>query len=294
MKKNYPLSSLTKLPLLALFILFLLSLSTSPGAFISSSRLGQQSQKEKLPLKETTIRNMTREIVSYTIRRYNLDPRPLERTIKPEGLDRWPCEGPIDISFERGNGKAEYWLECGVPYTFRYDENDRIELYSGAHGLFGVIDLAPYVPTPMPVVERMLELGQVDKEDFLFDLGCGDGRIVITAARKYGTRGVGIDIDPKRIEESRAAAKAAGVEHLVEFRLQDVMKADFSAATVVTLYLLPESNELLRPLLEEQLQPGVYVVSHNYSIPGWEQKEVGYETVEDATGEEHTIYVYKK
>lgn len=237
---------------------------------------------------------MTKEMVTYSIRRYHLDSRPIERTIKPEGLDRWPCEGPLDISFGRTDGRAEYWLECGVAYTFRYDENDQIELYSGAHGLFGVVDLAPYVPTPMPVVERMLELAQVDKDDLLFDLGCGDGRIVILAARKYGAHGVGIDIDPRRIEECREAAKAAGVEPLVEFRLQDVMKADFSAATVVTLYLLPESNELLRPILEEQLRPGVYVVSHNYSIPGWESKEVAYESVEDAAGEEHIIYVYKR
>ncbi len=252
------------------------------------------NQKEKKPAKETTIRNMTREVVTYSVRRYHLDNRPVQRTIKPEGLDRWPCDGPLDISFDRGDGRAEYWLECGLAYTFRYDENDRIELYSGAHSLFGVIDLAPYVPTPMPVVERMLELAQVDKDDFLFDLGCGDGRIVITAAKKYGAHGVGIDIDPRRIEECQAAAKAAGVEQLVEFRLQDVMKADFSAATVITLYLLPESNELLRPILEEQLRPGVYVVSHNYSIPGWESKEVGYESVEDAAGEEHIIYVYKR
>ncbi|MBM3284882.1 MAG: methyltransferase domain-containing protein, partial [Candidatus Aminicenantes bacterium] len=184
---------------------------------------------------------MTRETITYTLRRYNLDARAVERTLKAEGLDRWPCDGPIDISFNRGEGRAEYWLECGAAYTFRYDESDELELYSGAHGLFAVVDLAPYVPTPMPVVEKMLELGQVDKDDLLFDLGCGDGRIVIAAAKKYGTRGVGIDIDPRRIEESRTAARAAGVEGLVEFRLQDVMKADFSAATVVTLYLLPES-----------------------------------------------------
>jgi hypothetical protein len=84
------------------------------------------------------------------------------------------------------------------------------------------------------------------------------------------------------------------VEDLVEFRLQDVMKADFSKATVVTLYLLPESNELLRPLLEAQLRPGVLVVSHNYSIPGWQEKEIGYASVEDVTGKDHSIFLYKR
>ncbi|MDH7511722.1 MAG: methyltransferase domain-containing protein [Clostridiales bacterium] len=253
-----------------------------------------QQKEETAPQKETTIRNLTRETVSYSILRFDRDTSPAKRSLKPDGLDRWPCKGPLDITFKRRNETIDYRLDCGLPYTFRYTENDEIELYSGSHSLFGVADLAPFVPTSMSVVEKMLELAQVDKDDILFDLGCGDGRIVITAAKKYGTRGVGIDIDPERIEESVRAAKAAGVEHLVEFRLQDVMRADFSRATVVTLYLLPESNELLRPLLDEQLKPGAYVVSHNYSIPGWEKKEVAYLTVEDAAGEEHTIYVYRK
>ncbi len=91
-----------------------------------------------------------------------------------------------------------------MAYTFRYDENDRLELYSGSHGLFGVADLAPYVPTPAVVVDKMLALARVGPGDILFDLGCGDGRIVITAARKFGTRGVGIDLDPQRIAESNA------------------------------------------------------------------------------------------
>jgi ribosomal protein L11 methylase PrmA len=144
----------------------------------------------------------------------------------------------------------------------------------------------------MVVVDKMLKLAGVGQDDVLFDLGCGDGRIVITAARKFGTRGVGIDIDPQRIEESVRAAKEAGVEALVEFRLQDVMKADIRKATAVTIYLLPESNALLRPILEAQLKPGTPVVSHNYSIPGWAEKEVDYFTIQDGTGQEHTIFVY--
>jgi ribosomal protein L11 methylase PrmA len=146
----------------------------------------------------------------------------------------------------------------------------------------------------MAVVEKMLELGEVDKDDILYDLGCGDGRIIITAARRFGTRGVGIDIDPQRVEESMRGAKEAGVEELLEFRLQDVMKADIRKATVITLYLLPESNEILRPILEEQLAPGTLVVSHNYSVPGWEAKEVSYVTLQDGTGQEHTIFVYRR
>lgn len=244
--------------------------------------------------KETTIRNLTKETVRYTIRRLVRDPQPIVRYLKPDALDRWPCESALDVSFQRSGQPSSYRLECGLPYTFRYDESDNLDLYSGSHGLFGVADLAPFVPTPMVVVERMLELGEVDKNDLLFDLGCGDGRIVITAAKKFGTRGVGIDIDPQRIEESVRAAKEAGVEELVEFRLQDVMKADIREATVVTIYFLPESNALLLPLLEEQLKPGTPVVSHNYSIPGWQAKEVTYITLQDGTGQDHTIFVYKR
>ncbi len=117
--------------------------------------------------------------------------------------------------------------------------------------------LAPYAPTPQDVVERMLEVAQVTKADVVYDLGCGDGRLVITAAKKYGARGVGVDIDPERIAESRANAKKAGVESLVEFREQDALQVDVSPATVVTLYLLSTGNLKLRPIAAEAAAPGL-------------------------------------
>ena len=121
----------------------------------------------------------------------------------------------------------------------------------------------------------MLALADVTKADVVYDLGCGDGRIPIAAAQKYGARGVGVDIDPKRIEESRANAKAAGVEHLVEFRVEDVMTTDVSNATVVTLYLLSSSNAKLRPILTKQLKPGARIVSHAFSMgPTWPADKV--------------------
>ena len=152
--------------------------------------------------------------------------------------------------------------------------------------------LAPYVPSPPEVVDRMLSLAEVTKADVVFDLGCGDGRIPIAAARKFGARGVGLDIDPRRIEESRANAKAAGVEHLVEFRVEDVMTADVSTATVVTLYLLTSSNAKLRPLLTKQLAPGARVVSHAFSMgPTWPADKVDRFTT--AAGDEITLYLWK-
>ena len=124
----------------------------------------------------------------------------------------------------------------------------------------------PYVPTPQPLVDRMLDLAKVGRQDVLFDLGCGDGRIVITAAKKRGARGTGIDIDPERIEDARRNAKAAGVASRVEFRQANIFEADFSAATVVTLYLLPDINRKLRPQLWRQLKVGTRVVSHDFDM----------------------------
>jgi SAM-dependent methyltransferase len=150
--------------------------------------------------------------------------------------------------------------------------------------------LAPYVPTPQPVVEKMLQLAQVTSKDVVYDLGCGDGRIVITAAKEYGAHGVGVDIDPERIKESNANAKAAGVENLVTFRLEDAMKADVSPATVVTLYLLTSSNLQLRPMLTRQLKPGARIVSHAFMMGDWEPEKT--EQVPDESGFTRTLYLW--
>lgn len=140
--------------------------------------------------------------------------------------------------------------------------------------LGGTVDTdVPYVPTPQSVVDRMLEMADVDENDVVYDLGSGDGRIVIRAAEQYGARGVGIEIDPERIEEARKNAKEAGVTDLVVFRQEDLFEADFSEATVVTLYLLPSVNLKLRPELFEQLAPGTPVVSHDFDMDDWEPEK---------------------
>lgn len=127
----------------------------------------------------------------------------------------------------------------------------------------------PYVPTPQAVVDKMLELAAVTKDDVVYDLGSGDGRIVITAAKKYGVRGVGVDIDPERIKEANANAVLAGVTDRVKFFEQDLFKTDLREATVVTLYLLPEVNLRLRPKLWKELKPGTRVVSHAFDMGDW-------------------------
>jgi len=150
--------------------------------------------------------------------------------------------------------------------------------------------LAPYVPTPQEVVDRMLEMAEVTAQDVVLDLGCGDGRIPITAAVRYGAHGIGVDIDPVRVAESRANAIRAGVEHLVEFRLQDALEVDASTATVVTLYLLSSSNLKLRPILTRQLAPGSRIVSHAFSMGDWEAERIDRFT--DANDNTRTLYLW--
>ncbi|GBC85940.1 Ribosomal protein L11 methyltransferase [bacterium HR11] len=132
----------------------------------------------------------------------------------------------------------------------------------------------PYVPTPYEVVEEMLKMAKVTADDVVYDLGCGDGRIVITAAQKYGARGVGVDIDPRRIQESRANAEKAGVTDRVRFIEGDLFQVDIREATVVTLYLLPDVNLRLRPKLLRELRPGTRIVSHDYDMGDWEPDDV--------------------
>lgn len=247
---------------------------------------------ESLRLKETTVRNVTGHPIGYRIYPAGKPEEAESREIAPGAVDRFKTAAALEIEFNTGRKDAVYSLDPGSPYSFRVDDPDTIDLFLGSHGRSDAADLAPWVPTPQAVVDRMLELAAVTNRDVLYDIGCGDGRIVITAARRYGTRGVGIDIDKAMIAESERNAKAAGVERQVRFIGMDATKADISEATVVSLYLLPESNALMAPILEAQLRPKSRVVCHNYAIPGWEAKQVRYETVQDENGDTHYIYLY--
>lgn len=157
--------------------------------------------------------------------------------------------------------KKIFLLLCGLIFLFLSISTQAQELKK--------LDV-PYVPTPYKVVDEMLRLAEVGKNDLLYDLGCGDGRIVITAAQKYGTRGVGIDIDPERLQESNENAVQAGVTGLVKFLEQDLFEADIHQATVVTLYLLTSVNLKLRPKLLHVLRPGTRIVSHDFSMEEWQ------------------------
>lgn len=147
----------------------------------------------------------------------------------------------------------------------------------------------PYVPTPSKVVEEMLNVAGVTGNDLLYDLGSGDGRIVITAAQKFGTQGVGIDINPKLIQEAFNNAQKAGVTDRVQFLQQDLFKADLSKATVVTLYLLRSVNLKLRPKLLKELKPGTRIVSHSFDMGDWKPDRV---VIVDNGDRKHVLFYW--
>ena len=151
----------------------------------------------------------------------------------------------------------------------------------------------PYVPTTEAAVDAMLKLAGVTKNDIVYDLGCGDGRIVIEAAKQYGARGVGIDIDPQRIAEANANAKRVGVEKLVRFEENDLFKADFKEATVVTLFLLSSVNQRLKPKLLAELKPGTRVVSNTFDMGDWKpEKEFIVPNTDDDSFLSHRLYLW--
>jgi SAM-dependent methyltransferase len=153
----------------------------------------------------------------------------------------------------------------------------------------------PYVPSSEKAVQDMLKLASVKQSDLVYDLGCGDGRIVIAAAKTYGARGVGIDINPERIKEARANARKAGLEGLVRFEENDLFHADIREATVVTLFLLPYINLKLRPRLLKELKPGTRIVSNTFDMGDWKPDKKA--TVDNTNGEDdsglsQTLYLW--
>jgi predicted RNA methylase len=162
---------------------------------------------------------------------------------------------------------------------------------SGSAQQFGAMEnLGPAIPTPQLVVEKMLEAGRVKPGDTVYDLGSGDGRIVITAAQKYGAKAVGVELRPDLCDKARDRIKELGLEDKVSIVQGSALRVDLSAADVVTMYFLTSSNERLKPNLERWLKPGSRVVSNQFPIKGWKASE----TVRVKSGSmEHVIYVYE-
>jgi SAM-dependent methyltransferase len=149
----------------------------------------------------------------------------------------------------------------------------------------------PFVRSTPGVIDKMLEMARVERGDVIYDIGSGDGAIIIRAAKRYGVKGVGIEIDRELVARARDHAFREKVEHLVEFREQDAFTVDVSPATVVTLYMLPEFNAKIRPILDRQLRPGSRVVSHDYPIEGWVPDQV--ETVPGDFVHDHKVLLFE-
>ena len=161
-----------------------------------------------------------------------------------------------------------------------------------AQGLAGatLIKRVPYVPTPQDIVEKMLDLAKVTSDDVLYDLGSGDGRIVITAAQKYGAHAVGVEINQDLYRQSSDRIKELGLEDRAHIICEDMFDVSIHRATVVTMYLLTSANEKLRPKLETQLRPGARIVCHDFHIPGWDPDKVV--DVVSRNGIPHKLYLY--
>jgi SAM-dependent methyltransferase len=151
--------------------------------------------------------------------------------------------------------------------------------------------LAPYVASPDMIAAEMLRLAGVGKEDVVYDLGSGDGRIVIMAAQTHGARGIGFELDADLVRRSTESARRAGVSHLVEFRQQDVLTVDLTPATVVTIYLSRDANLKLRPAIRTQLRPGARVVSHDFDMNDWRPDDV--RMLLDESGIPRTLYLWR-
>ncbi|HSA96222.1 MAG TPA: class I SAM-dependent methyltransferase [Acidobacteriota bacterium] len=242
---------------------------------------------------EATLRNVTKGPITYTILPGPARRGPVTRTIAVAAVDRIATDQPVEITFDNGKHTSTYLVHPGKPYSFRYDETDVIRVYPGSHGREDAADLAPYVPTPPAVVARMLEIASVGPSDVVYDIGCGDGRMVIAAAKLHGARGVGIELDPALIAEGRAGAERDGVSKRVRFLEMDAAKARLTEATVLALYLLPESLEALAPNFERDLRPGARIVSHDYKIPGWDARLVSSEVLPGEGGRDHRILLYR-
>ncbi|MFH1946350.1 MAG: class I SAM-dependent methyltransferase [Acidobacteriota bacterium] len=247
---------------------------------------------------ETALHNTTAKSVSYTVKPdVSLNP-PESRVLGSGLIDRFKGTTRLevrllvpDVQESPGETGRLYYLQPGEEYLIRQlDVGPRV--FRKVKGYDDALKLAPYVASPMSVVNKMLELAGVDEESIVYDLGCGDGRVVIAAARDYGARGVGVDIDPELIQLAWAGAKKEGVESRVRFLEQDILQTDLSEATVVYLYLFPDSNRLLRPFLEKNLTKGTLVASSSFKMYGWEDRLIKTEEVVDESGIWQILYLY--
>ncbi len=207
---------------------------------------------------------------------------PLEESIS----DQLDGEGQVGTAMEEEPGLESMELEEGVEVILP-EELEEVEFDPETEK-----SLAPFVPTPQEVVKAMLEIAGVKSDDVVYDLGCGDGRILITASRDFGARSVGVELDKERCEGTAKRIKELGLSHRITVKHGDLLEEDLSPATVVFIYLMPEANEKLKGRLKKFLKPGSRVVSHDFPIEDWETSVEKRLKVEE-DGFDHTIYLYR-
>lgn len=243
---------------------------------------------------EISLYNATDKVVVYKIKPLVEDVPPRIKSLPPGESELFPESTHLEIVLLPEESGFIYWLFSGESYVVKELDDKGPRVFKKNKLVPDAFDLAPFVASPMPIVERMLEVAGVTEDSRVYDLGCGDGRVVITAARKYGAKGVGIDIDPDRIAKAEKNAVQAGVTSLVEFRCQDIFAAEISDATVVYLYLYLDSNLLLRPFLEKNLQAGTIVACLSFYMPGWQDKLITTADISTENGATKTIFVYRR
>jgi precorrin-6B methylase 2 len=192
----------------------------------------------------------------------------------------------IEVPQFVGTSVTSHYVPSVVPADRGYVEGPSATTYDRGSGR-----VAPFDPTPVEIVERMFTLAKLKRGDVLYDLGSGDGRIVIAAAKKFGTKAIGFEVDPGLIKLARENARQQGVEKLVEFREQDFLTADLSEASVVALYLSYDGNLAVRPLLMQQLKPGARVVSYTFDMGDWSPRIA--ESYRDHSGDTHMMYLWE-
>lgn len=189
-------------------------------------------------------------------------------------------------------GSKSAWIVAAVLFGIGGVAVNKVLVSRGATSRADTTMFAFYLPTPVSIVEHSLAMAKVQPKDIVYDLGSGDGRVLIVAAQKFRARAVGIELNYGLVAQSRAAIRDLGLESQIEVRWDDILEEDLSPATVVFLYLPQEANEALRPKLERDLRPQTRVITHNAPIPGWEPTTV--QSVPDpaGVGDNHTLYLY--
>jgi len=244
-----------------------------------------------------TLKNTLTEPVLFLYKPLHEGTIPTRSWLQPGATRGFKGNVHIEIKLLSEELSLRYWLFPGERYVVKdvgLKGHKDLRIFKMVRGDPSAVDLAPHVPTPEAVIDRVLELSGVSADSVLFDLGCGDGCVLIRAAEKFGARCVGVDINPRLIRLARKSAAAVGVSSRVTFLHQDIFDTDISSATIVYLYLYPDSLKLLRPYLENNLKIGTTVVSFGYHFPGWEEKRLARIEIEGEFLIPKILHIYRR